>query len=160
MRKIFTTGVYGLTNEEFFGKLIENNIDTFCDIRRRRGVRGSKYSFVNSKRLQAKLSELGISYVHILDLSPTKEIREKQKEEDKRLKILKRERTGLGDAFIQAFTNEHLKNFNPSDFYQLIGRDAKNVVLFCVEKEHSACHRSLVANFLEENDSTVEIIHL
>jgi|TARA_Y100000310_G_scaffold343990_1_gene454402 uncharacterized protein (DUF488 family) len=160
MKNIFTIGVYGLTNEEFFGKLIENHIDTFCDIRRRRGVRGSKYSFVNSKRLQAKLSELGISYVHILDLSPTKEIREKQKEEDKRLKILKRERTGLGDAFIKGFIDEHLNNFNPNDFYKMVGGNANNVVLFCVEKEHNACHRSLVSNFLKENDATIQIVHL
>jgi len=160
MKNIFTIGVYGLTNEEFFSKLIENHIDIFCDIRRRRGVRGSKYSFVNSKRLQAKLSELGISYVHILDLSPTKEIREKQKEEDKRLKILKRERTGLGDSFITGFIDEHLNNYSPNDFYKVVGGNAKNVVLFCVEKEHNACHRSLVANFLKENDATIQIVHL
>lgn len=160
MKKLFTIGIYDSTNDEFFSKLTENNIDTFCDIRRRRGVRGSKYSFVNSKKLQTKLSELRISYVHILDLSPTKEIREKQKEEDKRLKILKKERTGLGDAFIQAFKEDHLNNFDTNTFYELIGNNVKNVVLFCVENEHNACHRSLVANFLKENDSSIQIIHL
>ena len=58
--EFFTIGVYNSTETEYFNKLIENNIDTFCDIRQRRGVRGAKYSFVNSNRLQEKLNELDI----------------------------------------------------------------------------------------------------
>lgn len=65
----FTIGVYGSTESSFFDKLKINNIDVFLDVRQRRGVRGSKYAYVNSKRLQIKLSELGIDYIHILDLS-------------------------------------------------------------------------------------------
>jgi len=56
--KFYTIGVYNSTEQEYFKKLTDNNIDTFCDIRQRRGVRGSQYSFVNSNRLQAKLNEL------------------------------------------------------------------------------------------------------
>ncbi len=52
--EFFTIGVYNSSEKEFFDKLLENNIDTFCDIRQRRGVRGAKYSFVNSNRLQQK----------------------------------------------------------------------------------------------------------
>lgn len=76
--KIFTIGVYNSSEEAFFNKLIENRIDTFCDIRQRRGVRGSEYKFVNSNYLQSKLADMNIRYGHILDLAPTKEIREKQ----------------------------------------------------------------------------------
>lgn len=56
--EFFTIGVYNSTENEFFNKLTQNNIDTFCDIRQRRGVRGAKYSFVNSNRLQEKLNDL------------------------------------------------------------------------------------------------------
>jgi len=45
--EFYTIGVYNSTEKEFFDKLTKNNIDTFCDIRQRRGVRGSKYAFVN-----------------------------------------------------------------------------------------------------------------
>lgn len=76
--KIYTIGVYSSTGQDFFSKLVENKIDTFCDIRQRRGVRGSKYSFVNSNCLQIKLAELEIKYSHILELAPTTAIREKQ----------------------------------------------------------------------------------
>jgi uncharacterized protein (DUF488 family) len=72
--KFYTVGVYGSTEYDFFKKLTDNNIDTFCDIRQRRGVRGSKYSFVNSNRLQQKLQDIDIKYAHIIELAPTKEI--------------------------------------------------------------------------------------
>ena len=62
--KIYTIGVYGSSEEEFFGKLTESQIDLFCDIRQRRGVRGRQYSFVNSNHLQKKLSDLGIGYLY------------------------------------------------------------------------------------------------
>ena len=62
--KIYTIGVYGSTEEEFFGKLTKFQIDLFCDIRQRRGVRGRQYAFVNSSYLQKKLSDLGIGYLY------------------------------------------------------------------------------------------------
>ena len=37
--KIYTIGVYGWTEEDFFNKLQEKNIDLFVDIRFRRGMR-------------------------------------------------------------------------------------------------------------------------
>ena len=62
--EIYTIGVYGSSEKEFFQKLIDNNIDTFCDIRLRRAVRGAQYAFANSQRLQNKLSDLSITYLH------------------------------------------------------------------------------------------------
>ena len=82
--EIYTIGVYGSTEQQFFNKLSENNNDTFCDIRQRRGVRGSEYAFVNSQRLQSRLTEMGIQYDYLKDVAPTKEIRDKQKEADKK----------------------------------------------------------------------------
>ena len=75
MINIFTIGVYNSTEDSFFGKLTKNHIDMFCDIRQRRGVRGSLYRYVNSNYLQAKLKELGINYTYIKELAPTSEIR-------------------------------------------------------------------------------------
>ena len=81
--EFFTIGVYNSTEKEFFDKLVDNRIDTFCDIRQRRGVRGSQYMFVNSIRLQNTLRGLDIKYTHIVDLAPSTDIRELQKEADK-----------------------------------------------------------------------------
>ena len=147
--KFFTIGVYGSTEQEFFKKMTENNIDIFCDIRQRRGVRGSKYAFVNSNRLQQKLQELDIKYAHIIELAPTKEIRELQKEDDKRKGILKRERNELGEVFKVVYKNKVLNNFNFDNFINKLDEiGASNIILFCVEEHHLACHRSLVAEKL------------
>lgn len=79
MIKIYTIGVYNSTESSYFRKLQENNIDLFCDIRQRRGVRGSQYKYVNSNYLQAKLQDFGIVYKYIKELAPTNDIRQKQK---------------------------------------------------------------------------------
>ncbi len=55
--KIVTIGVYGFDRESFFQALLDAKVDTFCDIRLNRGLRGSTYAFVNSKSLQRRLQE-------------------------------------------------------------------------------------------------------
>jgi uncharacterized protein (DUF488 family) len=149
--KIYTIGVYGSTEQEFFNKLVENRIDTFCDIRQRRGVRGSEYSFVNSNYLQRKLAELDIKYGHILNLAPTSEIREHQKTEDLRQGEHKRDRNKLGEVFAFEFKNKIIENFDFDIFIeQLENAGANRVVLFCVEGKAEACHRSIVAEELNK----------
>jgi len=149
---IFTIGVYGSTEDDFFKNLLKNKIDMFVDIRRRRGVRGSKYAFVNSKRLQAKLAELNISYQHILDLAPTNDIREMQKDEDIRKGILKRERTTMGKVFRLAYQRDILEGFEMEKFIKSMEESmVDNLVLFCVEEHPDACHRSLVAKRLAKS---------
>ncbi len=143
---LYTIGVYGFTADSFFGKLTENKIDTFCDIRRRRGVRGSEYTFANSKRLQDHLADLNINYLHIVDLSPTDEIRHIQYAYDKEEGTSQRKRDSLSDEFISLYKKEILQKFDfQSLIKQLEALNAKRVVLFCVEKNPAACHRSLAA---------------
>lgn len=149
--EFFTLGVYNTTENEFFNKLTENNIDTFCDIRQRRGVRGAKYSFVNSNRLQQKLQELDIKYGYIPGLAPTSEIRELQKEIDLEKGELKRERQALGQVFVIQYKNRVLKNFDFEHFFEMLDQiGAKRVALFCVEEFAEACHRSIVAQKLQD----------
>ena len=81
--KIVTIGVYDSTEASFFAALKEADVDTFCDIRWRRGVRGSDYAYVNSTRLQRRLRELGIRYLHFRELAPQPALRERQAQEDK-----------------------------------------------------------------------------
>lgn len=149
--EFFTIGVYNSSEEEYFEKLVENRIDTFCDIRQRRGVRGAKYAFVNSKRLQERLNELDIKYGHVIDLAPTKEIRELQKEADAQKGELKRARNRLGQVFTIAYKDRILSNFDFDSFLEKLDEvGADRVVLFCVEEKPEACHRSIVADKLEK----------
>lgn len=143
--KLFTIGVYGSTEESFFQSLVDNKIDTFCDIRQRRGVRGSQYAYVNSNYLQARLEKQGIKYVYEKALAPTNEIRQKQKDDDKRTGMDKKHRTELGLVFKSEYTKNILDVFDIDELnhrLELIG--ANNVVFFCVEQFPKACHRSLV----------------
>lgn len=149
MIKIFTIGVYNSTEESYFGKLRDNKIDILCDIRQRRGVRGSQYKYVNSKFLQAKLQELGIKYRYIKELAPTNEIRQKQKDADKANGETKKQRTTLGSVFKSEYLKQVLDAYDINKLANdLMDSGAKNIVFFCVEELAAACHRSLVAHKL------------
>ena len=147
----YTIGVYNLTEELFFEKLTSNNIDIFCDIRQRRGVRGAKYKFVNSIWLQKKLNDLNIKYLYIKELAPTVDIRNIQKTIDKTVFESKHDRNKLGDAFIEKYKEIVINNY---DFDYFINElkiiKAEKVVLFCVEENPNACHRSIVSEELSK----------
>ena len=146
--KIVTIGAYGFDADTFFAALQQANVDTFCDIRKRRSVRGAEYTFVNSQRLLNRLAELGICYLHRLDLAPTDAIRQQQYAVDKSNKVAKRQRSELSPQFIAAYETERLDAFDPLSLLDELPTDAKVLALFCVEREPAACHRSLVATKL------------
>jgi uncharacterized protein (DUF488 family) len=158
--EFFTIGVYNSTEMEFFDKLIKNKIDTFCDIRQRRGVRGAKYAFANSNRLQDKLSALGIKYVYVAALAPTTEIRELQNQIDLEKGERKSERQQLGKVFVMKYKNTIIHNFDFKHFFEdLENIGAKRVTFFCVEEHAEACHRSIVTDKLA-NTFHYNITHL
>lgn len=159
INKIYTIGVYGFSEEEFFQRLKEAKIDTFVDIRMRRGMRGSKYAFANSAYLQAKLEEIGINYLHYLKLAPTQEIRDLQMAHDKEKGVSGHERKNLGEAYVNSYRDRILNSFEITDLLNALGEGASSVVLFCVEKEPEACHRSLAAKYLAQKIG-LEIINL
>jgi uncharacterized protein (DUF488 family) len=143
--RIVTIGVYGWSETEFFMALQNAKVDLFCDIRRRRGVRGREYAFANSTKLQSRLAELGIAYQHIIELAPTEGVRHAQAEADKVAKIVKRKRTELSAAFIHSYKETVLDDFSPQAFLDRLLSDVQTVAFCCVERAPEACHRSLVA---------------
>ena len=151
IQRLFTTGVYGKTEEEFFQALLHAQIHTFCDIRRRRGVRGSQYAFVNRTYLQRALAERRIEYRYFQELAPSKELRQVQKALDAQHKILKRARRELGEEFKRRYVEETLAAFDSREFARLFTPETDNIVMFCVEENPAACHRSLVAERLAED---------
>lgn len=144
--RIYTIGVYESTESEFFAKLTDNKIDTLCDIRQRRGVRGRTYAFVNSKYLQARLAELGIKYVYVKELAPTKDIREKQWAADKLSGENKHSRSKIGREFESEYRKRILDCFDLSAFIDtLIDDGSENIAFLCIEANAKSCHRSIVA---------------
>ena len=144
MLKLVTIGGYGYTEERFFEALKAANVDTFVDIRQRRGMRGSKYAFLNSERLQASLSRIGIRYVHAKELAPTTEVRSVQKAADRADDVSKQVRTHLATEFVEAYQQQVLSKFDAKRFTSMVGPNASIIALFCVEGQPQACHRSIV----------------
>jgi uncharacterized protein (DUF488 family) len=158
---IYTIGVYGSSEKEFFQKLTDHNIDTFCDIRLRRAVRGSQYAFANSKRLQDKLADLSIKYLHEPRLAPTPEIIKLQDKFDQEHKIQRRKREELTEDFKTAYKKKILSKFDFQQFIRDIGESgSKKAALFCVEKSPAACHRSLVTTKIKELRPDIKIFNL
>jgi uncharacterized protein (DUF488 family) len=157
--RFVTVGVYGFTADAFFQALQRAGVDTFCDIRWRRGVRGRQYAYANSGRLQQRLAELGVRYLHFRELAPAPSLRQRQAAADKAQGTTKRKRVALGDVFITGYREERLAAFDSQRFVGRLDPDARTVALFCVEREPAACHRSLLAARLQQ-DLGVEVVHL
>lgn len=157
--KLYTIGAYGKSEDEFFDLIINNSVTCFFDIRQRRGVRGSKYKFVNSKYLQKKLMDLDIKYNHIKELAPTSDIRQIQKKHDAASNTYKRQRHRLSEEFCCLYDKNILENYQFSQELLAL-KYGESVVFFCVEEEHLACHRSLVTERLKKINSLLEIVHL
>ena len=150
MIEFVTIGVYGFDSEHFFQALVDAHVDTLCDIRRRRGVRGAEYTFANKQRLQDQLAALNIRYIHRIDLSPADELRTRQAEVDKQTHTARRKRTLLSEEFVEGYQDTVLANFDPAQFIADLGPAAQVVALLCVEREPAACHRSLLADYLHK----------
>ncbi len=145
--KVFTVGVYGFSEFEFFQVLKKHNINVFIDIRLRRGMRGKPYAFVNSLHLQDTLEHLGMRYVYAKQLAPSQTIRALQKEQDLKNHTTKQKREELSEPFVQAYKTTCLERLDASQFVHAFDPQA-NLLLFCVESRPEGCHRSLVAEKL------------
>jgi len=129
------------------------------DIRTRRAVRGTRYSYANAKRLIAELGRREIAYRHIIDLAPGRELLALQHAVDKHEGRAYSARTGLAKDYVRRYVREVLDRF---DFAELAREPAgyRAPVLMCIERIPAACHRSLVAPRLAQALHAREIIDL
>ncbi len=149
MPRIATIGVYEFDAPGFIEALDRAGISKVLDIRQRRGVRGSRYSWANARRLQALLTDAHIGYEHHPELAPDTELRHLQYREDDRQGVGKRSRVKLAPDYVRRYTEEIL-DLVPLE--PLVRRLPVHGVgaLMCVEATAQACHRSLVAQRLAE----------
>ena len=160
MPEFVTIGAHGWDAERFFGALLAAGVDTFCDLRARAaGCAAASMRSPNSQRLQARLAELGIRYLHRLDLAPSAATRSQQHAADASTHTTKRLRAALSPTFMESYRRERLDGFDAAAFLTDLGSDAHVVALFCVEREPAACHRSLLAERLT-HDLGVTVTHL
>jgi uncharacterized protein (DUF488 family) len=147
---IATIGVYEFDQASFLETLRDAGIDVVVDVRQRRGVRGSEYAWANARRLQAALAEAGVEYVHMKELAPTTAMREAQYREDARRGEGKRSRTVLAPVYRRLYTEQIL---DPADLTPLVELSAeRRPALLCVERDAAACHRSLIAERIHQEE--------
>lgn len=157
--ELVTIGVYGYTEEQFFQALADAHVDTFCDIRARRGVRGAHYAFANSVRLQKRLDTMNIRYVYAGEFAPSATLRWHQQQIDKEQHMAKRKRLTLDQEFVHGYKQECLAHLDVARFFERLGVHARVICLCCVEQEPAACHRSLMATKLAQ-DAGLGVTHL
>ena len=153
--KMVTIGVYGFDGESFLQRLRDADVRLLLDVRQRRGVRGPEYAWANSRRLQAALARARIAYEHHPELAPTTELRRLQYAEDDRRGVGKRSRRELSDEYTRRYTTEILDSADLTSIVSALS--SGTAALLCVERDPQACHRSLIAQRLsEQNRVTIE----
>jgi uncharacterized protein (DUF488 family) len=157
MAEFATIGVYGFSGRDFIATLRGAGVALVLDVRQRRGVRGSEYAWANARRLEAALEEAGIGYSHLPELAPTTEMRRLQYREDERRGEGKRSRRVLAPEYAQRYTEEVLDQDDLEPVVRWVGE--KRAALLCVERDPEACHRSLIAERLQQ-EFGLEVRHL
>jgi uncharacterized protein (DUF488 family) len=146
---VATIGVYCFTAQTFLDALRRADVSLLLDVRQRRGVRGPQFSWANSARLQALLTEAKIGYHHHPELAPTTDLRHVQYREDDRMGVGKRNREVLAPEYARRYVTEILDRASLEPVVAELPAEGI-AALFCVECAATACHRSLVANRLAE----------
>ena len=148
--EIVTIGVYGFDAERFFEALRDADVDTVCDVRARRGMRGPLYTFANSLRLQESLRTQGYAYVYAKHLAPSLDARRAQSAIDEIQGDAKRSRTQLSASFAEMYRRETLQGVTAHDVVEMLPEVARVVAFLCVEENPEACHRGVLAEWLAE----------
>lgn len=149
MPAIVTIGVYEFDASTFLAALRAADVALVVDVRQRRGVRGPRYTWANSRRLQSLLADAGIAYVHHSELAPTTELRHLQYREDHLQGVGKRSRRRLAPEYIERYIAEIL---DPAPLEKLVAElpADRPAALMCVEATAVACHRWLIARRLAD----------
>ncbi|HZU61501.1 MAG TPA: DUF488 domain-containing protein [Solirubrobacteraceae bacterium] len=158
MKRLCTIGVYEWDLESFLGALRDAEVRVLLDLRQRRGVRGARYAWANSLRLQRALSEAEIGYRHHPELAPTTELRQLQYAEDARQGVGKRSRVRLAPAYRDGYTRQILDRADLTPLVRDLPEQGR-ASLFCVEADPEACHRSIVAERLQARYG-IDVVHL
>jgi uncharacterized protein (DUF488 family) len=145
MIKLYTIGFTKKNAEKFFGLLKSNEVNKIVDTRINNTSQLSGFAKGNDLKFFAK--ELNdMNYQHNLDFAPTKELLSKYRKGDMTWEKYEKEYLDLLD-FRKVSKKVDIKKLH------------KNCLL-CSEHTSEKCHRRLLAEYFQEVNSDVEIIHL
>lgn len=146
--KIFTIGFTKKDAKTFFELLQKNKIDLLLDIRINNVsqlagfAKGNDLGYFINEILNAK-------YIHDTRFAPTKELLDSYR--DKNINWLEYEK-----EFSKIIEDRRIVDIFQDNYY----KNYERVCLLCSESEADKCHRRLIAEYLKENLSDIEIIHI
>ena len=143
--KIYTVGFTKKNAEQFFGKLKQVGLTRIVDTRLNNVSQLAGFTKKDDLRFFAK-QILGVDYVHIPSLAPTKEILDAYKKNGGDWHSYEQKFNALIEA-------RHIES--TLDKGMLDG-----ACLLCSEPTPHHCHRRLVAEYLQKKWGNVEVKHL
>lgn len=143
--ELFTIGFTQKSAEEFFDSLIESGIKRVIDVRLNNVSQLA--GFTKRRDLEYFLQTIGqISYVHLPELAPTKDILDAYKKKK-------------GDW--QEYESKFIALMKQRKIAEKISPELLDGgCLLCSEPTPHHCHRRLVAEYLQEHWGEVKICHL
>src|ERR1700742_4120534 len=138
MKPLFTIGYEQATTQAMLDELAGSKVDLVVDVR---AVTSSRRPGFSKKQLAAGLDERGIAYIHLAALGTPKEGRLAA-------------RSGQYDVLEKIFS-KHLKApeaREAMDELSALVKKAGPVCLLCYERDHTHCHRQMIAEIIEERD--------
>jgi uncharacterized protein (DUF488 family) len=130
---ILTVGYEKCEIDAYVRRLTTANIEVLVDVRERPLSRKKGFS---KRALSQAVEAAGIRYVHVQALGDPKPGREAAK-------------AGQYDLFLQIFSN-HMQTHEAQDALSELANDTSGmkICLTCFERDHTCCHRSIVAERL------------
>lgn len=144
MSNLYTIGYEGTDLQYFIRCLTENHVALLIDVR---DFPGSRKRGFSKKSLAAELANAGIVYEHWRQLGAPKEIRHEL------------QRTRDWSRYVKAYSR--VLNVQEPILSNLAARaHENNTCLMCFERDYRECHRSLVAERLEDLTLAGQAVHL
>ncbi|MCP4070674.1 MAG: DUF488 domain-containing protein [Hyphomicrobiales bacterium] len=146
-KAFFTIGYEGQTFENYLNRLIKNNVQVLCDVRKNPLSR--KYGF-SKRTLSETLEKLDIEYIHVPELGIVSDKRQQLNSQADYDRLFKEyEATTLkknGEAVNQLM--------------DIIG-SKQRIAITCFEAEHCMCHRGRVAKAVSKHpDCDFPVFHI
>lgn len=140
MRVVYTIGYEGTDIDRFVETLLDAGVETLADVR---AVTVSRKKGFSKSGLQARLASVGIRYIHFSKLGDPKPGREAA-------------RAGRVDEFVSIYTAQLARAEAQSELASLNKVvDAEATCLMCFERDPKVCHRSIVAEALRTDQTSV-----
>lgn len=134
-KDFYTIGYEGITFENYLNKLIANDINILCDVRK--NPYSMKFGF-SKNMLKHALEQIGIKYIHLSELGIESEDRQELNSIEDYQKLFKEYQTTTIQTEAAQKALQYINN---------ISKHTK-IALTCFEKDIEYCHRGVIAKEL------------